>query len=122
MGLQRTVYFRAIQPNRLDLHRLRGTGSVLTMSIDPRVALQSLTSALEEHLAASASRRGDEDPAVETAYLAIIDAFEVYEEVLYDTYHEVTPLVIYDEDDDEDEEEADELDRAEGEDLDPIND
>lgn len=78
------------------------------MSIDPRVALQSLVSALEEHLAASASRRGDEDPAVESAYLAIADAFEAYEEALYDSYSEVTPLVIYEDTDDEDEDEEDE--------------
>ena len=71
------------------------------MSIDPRIALQSLITALEEHLAAAASRRGEKDPVVENAYLAIADAFEVYEEVLYDAYGEVTPLEIY-EDDDED--------------------
>lgn len=72
------------------------------MSIDPRVALQSLVAAFEEHLAASAARRGDDDPAVESAHLAIADAFEVYEEALYDTYNEVTPLVIYEDDDDDD--------------------
>jgi len=80
------------------------------MSIDPRVALQSLVAAFEEHLAAAATRRGEKDPAVEAAYLAIADAFEVYEEVLYDAYGEVTPLEIYDDDEadedllDEDEE------------------
>ena len=67
------------------------------MSIDPRVALQTLVTALEEHLAASASRRMDDDPAVEAAYLAIADAFEVYEEALYDAHGEVTPLEIYEE-------------------------
>ncbi len=73
------------------------------MSIDPRVALQSLVTALEEHLAASASRRREDDPAVEAAYLGIADAFEVYEEALYDAFGEVTPLEIYDDSDDEDE-------------------
>ena len=71
------------------------------MSIDPRIALQSLMAALEEHLTAASRRRGDKDPLVESAYLAVADAFEVYEEVLYDAYGEVTPLEIY-EDDDED--------------------
>ncbi len=71
------------------------------MSIDPHVALQSLVAALEEHLTAASQRRGDKDPVVEAAYLAVADAFEVYEEVLYDAYGEVTPLEIY-EDDDED--------------------
>jgi hypothetical protein len=71
------------------------------MSIDPRVALQSLVAALEEHLAASASRRREDDPAVEAAYLGIADAFEAYEEALYDSFGEVTPLEIYEDDDDD---------------------
>ena len=71
------------------------------MSIDPHVALQSLMAALEEHLTAASQRRGDKDPMVETAYLAVADAFEVYEEVLYDAYGEVTPLEIYEDDDDD---------------------
>lgn len=79
------------------------------MSIDPRVALQSLVTALEEHLAASSARRREDDPAVEAAYLAIADAFEVYEEALYDAFGEVTPLEIYDESD-EDDDESDEDD------------
>ncbi len=76
------------------------------MSIDPRVALQSLVSALEEHLAAAAARRGDDDPAVEAAYLSIADAFDAYEESLYDAHGEVTPLVIYEDDSDDGEDEA----------------
>ncbi len=74
------------------------------MSIDPRVALQALITALEEHLAASASRRMEDDPAVEGAYLAVADAFESYEEALYDAHGEVTPLEIYEDPDDDDEE------------------
>jgi hypothetical protein len=78
------------------------------MSIDPRVALQSLTAALEEHLAAAAARRGDGDPAVEAAFFAVADAFEVYDDSLYEAYGEVTPLEVIDEEDDDDEsEEAD---------------
>ncbi len=73
------------------------------MSIDPRVALESLTAALEEHLAAAASRRGDGDPAVEAAFFAVADAFEVYDDSLYEEYGEVTPLQVIDEDEDEDE-------------------
>ncbi|WP_427017806.1 hypothetical protein ACQCSX_04115 [Pseudarthrobacter sp. P1] len=95
------------------------------MSIDPRAALQSLTNALEEHLVAASARRGDDDPAVENAYLAVVDAFEVYEEVLFDSYNEVTPLVIYEGDDEEDEDEDDDglavLNGADG-DFEPIED
>lgn len=71
------------------------------MSIDPRVALESLVSALEEHLASSASRRQEDDPAVDAAYRSIAAAFEVYEEALYDAFGEVTPLEIYEETDDD---------------------
>ena len=75
------------------------------MSIDPRVALQSLTAALEEHLAAAAARRGDGDPAVEAAFFAVADAFEVYDDSLYEAYGEVTPLEVVEEEDDDDEDE-----------------
>ena len=73
------------------------------MSIDPRVALQSLTSALEEHLIAASNRRGDGDPSVEAAFFAVADAFEVYEDALYEAYSEVTPLQVFDDEEDEDE-------------------
>lgn len=76
------------------------------MSIDPRVALSSLTTALEEHLIAASNRRGDGDPSVESAFFAVADAFEVYEDALYEAYNEVTPLQVFD-DEDEGEEEAD---------------
>jgi hypothetical protein len=75
------------------------------MSIDPRVALESLTAALQEHLAAAAARRGDGDPAVEAAFFAVADAFEVYDDSLYETYGEVTPLEVIDDDGEGDEEE-----------------
>ncbi len=82
------------------------------MSIDPRVALQSLVTSLEEHLAASASRRREDDPAVEAAYLGIADAFEVYEEALYDAFGEVTPLEIYEDPDDDDDDDNEDEDYA----------
>ena len=90
------------------------------MSIDPRIALQSLVTAFEEHLAAAASRRGEKDPVVESAYLAIADAFEVYEEVLYDAYGEVTPLEIYE--DDEDDYETGDADTLEADSLEGLGD
>jgi hypothetical protein len=90
------------------------------MSNDPRAALQALVSALEEHLAAASNRRGEDDPAVDGAYLAIADAFDAYEEALYDAYDEVTPLTVFaeedddlDEDDDSDDEDDEEEDDEE---------
>lgn len=81
------------------------------MSNDPRAALQTLVSAFEEHLAAASNRRGDDDPAVDGAYIAIADAFDAYEEALYEAYDEVTPLTVFaEEDDDSDDEDDDEED------------
>ncbi|KUP26842.1 hypothetical protein [Kocuria rhizophila] len=80
------------------------------MSTDPRAALQSLVNALEEHLAAAANRRSDEDPSVDKAYVAIANAFEAYEEALYDAHDEVTPLTVFADDDDDDYDEDDDDD------------
>lgn len=77
------------------------------MSNDPRAALQALVSAFEEHLVAASNRRGDDDPAVDGAYIAIADAFDAYEEALYDAYDEVTPLTVFAEEDDSDDEDDD---------------
>ena len=77
------------------------------MSIDPRVALEALTAALEEHLAAASARRGPGDPAVEAAFFGVADAFEVYDDSLYEAYGEVTGLGVLDDDDDEEEEDVD---------------
>jgi hypothetical protein len=80
------------------------------MATDPRAALDRLVAALEAHLAAAQRRQGDDDPAVEAAYIAVADAFEVYEEALYAAYDEVTPFELFVEDDDEDDEDGDDED------------
>ncbi|WP_035923919.1 hypothetical protein [Kocuria rosea] len=86
------------------------------MSNDPRAALQALVSAFEEHLVAASNRRSDDDPAVDGAYIAIADAFDAYEEALYDAYDEVTPLTVFAEEDDSDDDE-DEDDSEDDEEL-----
>lgn len=84
------------------------------MSTDPRAALQALVNAFEEHLVAASNRRSDNDPAVDGAYLAIADAFDAYEEALYNAYDEVTPLTVFaEEDDSDDDEEEDDYDEDE---------
>jgi hypothetical protein len=83
------------------------------MTTDPRAALDRLVDALQVHLAASAARRGSSDPAVVAAYDTLADAFETYDEALFDAYGETTPFELYDEDedlDDEDDEESDDPD------------
>jgi len=83
------------------------------MNADPRAALANLTAALERHLEASASRRGENDPTVVAAYQAVADAFDLYDDALLEAYGEVTPLEIYSGDDDDDDDEDEDEDVAE---------
>lgn len=97
------------------------------MSIDPRIALAALVTALERHLEASLARHGEEDPAVAAAYDRLVDAFEDYDNALYDATGEVTPFDIEDEDDEDDdgdeEDDSDELDEDDSDELDdPVDD
>lgn len=89
-------------------HSVLFRDTFIYMSINPRAALEQLTTALQEHLVAVSQKRGDNDPAVEAAYNAIADAFESYEDALFAEYDEVTPLDLYDVDDEEDEDVDDE--------------
>ncbi|MGZ4742477.1 MAG: primosomal protein [Oryzihumus sp.] len=89
------------------------------MTADPRAALATFVAALERHLEASASRRGENDPTVVAAYQDLADAFDDYDDALLDAYGEVTPLEIYsgpfdDEDLDEDDDELDDHDDEDG--------
>lgn len=83
------------------------------MTTEPRAALDRLIAALEAHLQAASTRQGEADPAVVAKYQTLADAFEVYDEALYDAFDEVTPFVLYDDaedavDDEDDEDEEDE--------------
>lgn len=66
------------------------------MSTDPREALDAFLEAVREHYAASAHRSGDQDPRVEAAYMALADAFEIYEDAIYTAFDEVTPFELFD--------------------------
>ncbi|GAB3268544.1 primosomal protein [Kineosporia babensis] len=66
------------------------------MTTEPRAALDRLIAALEAHLDAASKRAGEADPAVVAAYQTLADAFETYDESLYDAFDEVTPFVLYD--------------------------
>ena len=96
------------------------------MTTEPRAALDRLIAALEAHLAAASRRQGEADPAVVAAYQTLADAFEEYDEALYDAYDEVTPFVLYDEAEDaaEDAEDDDleDIDDLDDDDLDEIDD
>lgn len=91
------------------------------MSIDPRVSLEALVSAFQEHLAAATNKRGDDDPALEHAYYALAEAFEAYEDALYDATGEVTPLDVFEDDeDDEDDDDFEDFDNDDDDDFDEI--
>lgn len=81
------------------------------MTTDPSAALEDFLSSVREHFAASAHRTSDTDPRVEAAYMALADAFEIYEDSLYTTYGEVTPFELFDdiEDDREDDDDFDDI-------------
>jgi hypothetical protein len=78
------------------------------MTVDPRAALDRLIAALEAHYHAVASRRGEDDPAVDDAYDILADAFEVYDDALGTVHGEATPFYLAEEDDDHDDDHDDE--------------
>lgn len=89
------------------------------MTADPRAALNTFIAALERHFEASVGRNGEEDPRVLAAYEEVADAFEIYDDALFEAYGESTPLDIFTEDgedddldldDDDDDDEDDDLD------------
>ncbi len=80
------------------------------MAIDPRAALDRLIAALEAHYTAVATRRGEDDPAVDDAYDVLADAFEVYDDALGTEHGEATPFYLAEEDDEDEDDEADEYD------------
>jgi hypothetical protein len=94
------------------------------MTTEPRAALDRLIAALEAHLSAAGRRAGEADPAVVSAYQILADAFEAYDEALYDAYDEVTPFVLYDdaedalsEDEDDEDDDLEDLEDDEDDDL-----
>src|SRR3954451_10492313 len=89
------------------------------MTADPRAALATLVSALERHLEAAGSKRGENDPVVFAAYQDVAEAFDAYDDALLDAYDEVTPIEVYHEDAEEDD--ADDLDDDDAEDADEDN-
>ncbi|MFF5473631.1 hypothetical protein [Streptomyces achromogenes] len=59
-----------------------------------RAAAEAVKTALDRHLAAIERRSGEDDPAVSEAFNQLAAAAEVYDELLYDRYDEVTPFEI----------------------------
>ena len=89
------------------------------MTVEPRAALERLTASLESHFAAAMSGRGEDDPAFTSAYATLIDAFETYDEALFEATGIDTPFVVYD-DDEDDEFDDDDFDDDEIEEIEEI--
>ncbi|MGO2079133.1 hypothetical protein [Glutamicibacter arilaitensis] len=64
------------------------------MSTEPSFALQALIARLEQHLAIVSQSRGAGEASIDEAFGALADAFEDYEEALYDQYSELLPFTI----------------------------
>ncbi|WP_299036455.1 primosomal protein [uncultured Pseudokineococcus sp.] len=92
------------------------------MSTEPRAALARLVGALEAHLDAVERRRSETDRVVKDAYQSLADAFEVYDEALYDVFDEVTPFVLFDDSDEDDDDSDDEDDDDDSDDDDSDDD
>ncbi|MEU6118385.1 hypothetical protein ABZ840_28035 [Streptomyces sp. NPDC047117] len=59
-----------------------------------RAAAEAVKAALDRHLDAVERRSGEDDAAVYAAFDQLAAAAEAYDELLYDTYDEVTPFEI----------------------------
>ncbi|WP_028809916.1 hypothetical protein [Streptomyces sp. 351MFTsu5.1] len=68
--------------------------AVQPTAAEVRAAAEAVKTALDRHLAAVERRSGEDDPAVYEAFNELAAAAEVYDELLYDRYDEVTPFEI----------------------------
>ncbi|WP_461048251.1 hypothetical protein [Terrabacter koreensis] len=120
------------------------------MTVDPRSALEQLVAALERHYEAANASRDPDHPMVMAAAQDLAEAFDDYDEALYEATEVATPLAIYgddfdghededgtegrvyagldsddyddDDDDDEDDDEDDDLDDDDDDDDDDLDD
>jgi len=68
------------------------------MTADPRAALEQLIAALERHLEAANASRDPDHPMVMAAAQDLAEAFDDYDEALYEATEVATPLAIYGDD------------------------
>ena len=68
------------------------------MTVDPRSALEQLVAALERHYEAANASRDPDHPMVMAAAQDLAEAFDDYDEALYEATEVATPLAIYGDD------------------------
>lgn len=78
------------------------------MATDPSAALDELIAAFRDHLDAATTERDPDSDAVLDAAAVLADAFDAYDEVLYEVTGVDTPFYL--DDSDEDEEDGDVFD------------
>jgi hypothetical protein len=64
-----------------------------------RAAAEALKAAIDRHLSAVQVRTGEDDPMVQAAYDALRGAAEAYDDLLFETFDEVTPFELADQSD-----------------------
>lgn len=83
------------------------------MATDPSAALNTLIAAFRSHLAAATAEHDPDADAVLDAAAVLADAFDAYDEALYEETGVDTPLYLDDDSDDDDEDDFDD-DELEG--------
>ncbi|MPV49894.1 primosomal protein [Pseudactinotalea sp. HY160] len=94
------------------------------MPIDPRAALDQLIAAFEDHYAIAMQVHDADDDAVLDSADELGDAFDIYDEALFEATGVDTPLDNIDDDDydDDDDDEDDDLDDEGDEDDEDLDD
>lgn len=92
------------------------------MTADLRAALSTLVAALERHLEVATMRRDPDDPSVVAAATDLADAFDDYDELLFETTEVATPLAVFEGDDDSDDDDDDSDDDDDDDDDDEDDD
>ena len=93
------------------------------MTADLRAALSTLVAALERHLEVATMRRDPDDPSVVAAATDLADAFDDYDELLFETTEVATPLAVFEgDDDDSDDDDDDDSDDDDDDDSDDDDD
>ena len=92
------------------------------MTADLRAALSTLVAALERHLEVATMRRDPDDPSVVAAATDLADAFDDYDELLFETTEVATPLAVFEGDDDDDDSDDDDDDSDDDDDDDDDDD
>jgi len=100
-------------------HHLSGSATFTHMATDPSAALETLIAAFRSHLAAATAEQDPDADTVLDAAALLADAFDAYDDALYEETGVDTPFYLDDDSDEDDDEDdfADEEDEDEDADL-----